>query len=95
MVLAGLRQREDAYVHVNYGARTGTELAGFRAIPRTGRASRTSSTANLPKIVQLRGRHFTRPCPAHAIMGVSSPSFADVEIDIKAVAVTDDAGDRV
>jgi hypothetical protein len=46
-------------------------------------------------MVQLRGRRFTRPCPAHAIVGVSSPLFADVEIDIKAVAAMDAAGDRV
>jgi len=51
--------------------------------------------ANLPKMVALRNRHFTRPCPAHTIAGVSSPLFADVDIDVKAVAVTDDAGDRV
>jgi len=51
--------------------------------------------ANLPKIVEPRGRHFTRPYPADATAEVSSPAFADVEIKIKTGAVTDDAGDRV
>ena len=82
-------------MQVNDGARAGTQLAGFRSIPVRGRASQTSSMANLPKIVEPRGRHFTRPYPADATAEVSSPAFADVEIKIKTGAVTDDAGDRV
>jgi hypothetical protein len=50
--------------------------------------------ANLPKLVEPRDRHFTRPYPADAIAEVSSPAFADVEIELTSGVVTDDAGDR-
>jgi enamine deaminase RidA (YjgF/YER057c/UK114 family) len=51
--------------------------------------------ANLPNIVEPRGRHCTRPYPADAIVEVSSPALADLEIEIKAVAATEDAAERV
>ncbi len=42
---------------------------------------------NFPKIVELRGRWFTRPYPADTIVEVGSLALPELEIEIEAVAV--------
>jgi reactive intermediate/imine deaminase len=50
--------------------------------------------ANFSKIVELRGRWFTPPYPADTIVEVSSLALPELEIEIEAVAVADEAGER-
>ncbi len=50
--------------------------------------------ANFPKIVELRGTWFTPPYPADTIVEVSSLAFPELEIEIEAIAVADDAVER-
>ncbi len=50
---------------------------------------------NFAKIVALRGRWFTPPYPADTIVEVSSLYSPDALIEIEAVAVADDAAERV
>ena len=50
--------------------------------------------ANFPKIVELRGTWFTPPYPADTIVEVSSLAFPELEIEIEAIAVADDAAER-
>jgi 2-iminobutanoate/2-iminopropanoate deaminase len=47
--------------------------------------------ANFPKIVELRGRHFTAPYPADTIVEVTSLYSPDAMIEIEAIAIADDA----
>ena len=47
--------------------------------------------ANFPKIVELRGRHFTPPYPADTIVAVTSLYSPDAMIEIEAIAIADDA----
>lgn len=47
--------------------------------------------ANFPKIVELRGRHFTPPYPADTIVEVTSLYSPDAMIEIEAIAIADDA----
>ena len=51
--------------------------------------------ANLPKIVELRGRYFTPPYPADTIVEVSSLALPALEIEIEAITVADEAVERV
>ena len=50
--------------------------------------------ANFPKIVELRGRYFTPPYPADTIVEVSSLALPELQIEIEAIAVADDAVER-
>jgi reactive intermediate/imine deaminase len=50
--------------------------------------------ANFPKIVELRGKWFTPPYPSDTIVEVSSLALPELEIEIEAVAVADDAAER-
>ena len=43
--------------------------------------------SNFPKIVELRGRHFTEPWPADTIVGVTALALPELEIEIEAIAV--------
>lgn len=43
--------------------------------------------ANFPKIVELRGRWFTRPWPADTIVEVAALARPELELEIEAVAV--------
>ncbi len=47
--------------------------------------------ANFAKIVELRGRWFTPPYPADTIVEVRSLALPELEIEIEAIAVADDA----
>ena len=47
--------------------------------------------ANFPKIVELRGKWFTPPYPADTIVEVRSLALPELEIEIEAIAVADDA----
>lgn len=51
--------------------------------------------SNFPKIVELRGRYFTPPYPADTIVEVTSLYSPDALIEIEAVAVADEAAQRV
>ena len=51
--------------------------------------------ANFPRIVELRGRWFTPPYPADTIVEVSSLALPELELEIEAIAVADDAVERV
>ena len=42
--------------------------------------------ANFPKIVDLRGRWFSRPYPADTIVEVTSLALPELEIEIEAIA---------
>jgi 2-iminobutanoate/2-iminopropanoate deaminase len=50
--------------------------------------------SNFDKIVELRGRYFTKPYPADTIVEVSSLYSPDALIEIEAVAVADEAAER-
>jgi 2-iminobutanoate/2-iminopropanoate deaminase len=50
--------------------------------------------ANFPRVVELRGRWFTPPYPADTIVEVSSLALPELEIEIEAVAVADEAAER-
>ena len=50
--------------------------------------------ANFPKIVELRGKWFTPPYPADTIVEVRALALPELELDIEAIAVADDAVDR-
>jgi reactive intermediate/imine deaminase len=50
--------------------------------------------ANFPKIVELRGKWFTPPYPADTIVEVRALALPELEIEIEAIAVADDAADR-
>jgi len=45
--------------------------------------------SNFPKIVELRGRHFTEPWPADTIVGVTALALPELEIEIEAMALAD------
>ena len=51
--------------------------------------------ANFPKIVELRGKWFEPPYPADTIVEVSSLAFPELEIEIEAIAVVDEAAEWV
>lgn len=50
--------------------------------------------SNFPKIVELRGKWFTPPYPADTIVEVSSLALPELEIEIEAIAVADEAAGR-
>lgn len=50
--------------------------------------------ANFPKIVELREKWFTPPYPADTIVEVRSLALPELEIEIEAIAVADEAVDR-
>jgi len=50
--------------------------------------------ANFPKVVELRGRWFTPPYPADTIVEVTSLALPELELEIEAVAVADEAAER-
>jgi reactive intermediate/imine deaminase len=43
--------------------------------------------ANFPKVVELRGRHFTPPYPADTIVQVGALALPELELEIEAIAV--------
>lgn len=47
--------------------------------------------ANFPKIVELRGKWFTPPYPADTIVEVRALALPELQIEIEAIAVADDA----
>jgi reactive intermediate/imine deaminase len=49
---------------------------------------------NFPKIVDLRGKWFTPPYPADTIVEVRALALPELEIEIEAIAVADDAVKR-
>lgn len=51
--------------------------------------------SNFGKIVELRGKWFTPPYPADTIVEVTSLALPELEIEIEAIAVADDAVERV
>jgi 2-iminobutanoate/2-iminopropanoate deaminase len=51
--------------------------------------------SNFPKIVELRGRYFTPPYPADTIVEVTSLYSPDALIEIEAIAVADNAVERI
>jgi reactive intermediate/imine deaminase len=50
--------------------------------------------ANFPKVVELRGRWFTPPYPADTIVEVTSLALPELQIEIEAIAVADEAAER-
>lgn len=46
--------------------------------------------ANFPKIVALRERYFTAPYPADTLVEVTSLALPELEIEIEAIALTQD-----
>jgi Putative translation initiation inhibitor, yjgF family len=51
--------------------------------------------SNFPKIVELRGRYFTPPYPADTIVEVTSLYSPEALIEIEAIAVLDEAVERM
>jgi reactive intermediate/imine deaminase len=51
--------------------------------------------SNFGKIVELRGKWFTPPYPADTIVEVRSLALPELEIEIEAIAVADDAVERM
>ena len=51
--------------------------------------------SNFPKIVELRGRYFTPPYPADTIVEVSSLYSPEALLEIEAIAVADEAAERM
>ena len=51
--------------------------------------------ANFPKIVELRGKWFTPPYPADTIVEVTSLALPELMIEIEAIAVADEAAERM
>lgn len=45
--------------------------------------------SNFPKIVELRGKHFTQPWPADTITGVTALAQPELMIEIEAIALVD------
>jgi 2-iminobutanoate/2-iminopropanoate deaminase len=50
---------------------------------------------NFPKIVELRGTWFTPPYPADTIVEVTSLALPELMIEIEAIAVVDEAVERM
>jgi reactive intermediate/imine deaminase len=50
---------------------------------------------NFGKIVDLRGKYFTPPYPADTIVEITSLALPELMIEIEAIAVADDAAERV
>jgi reactive intermediate/imine deaminase len=50
---------------------------------------------NFSKIVELRGRYFTPPYPADTIVEVASLALPELMIEIEAIAVADEAAERL
>ena len=50
---------------------------------------------NFGKIVELRGKYFTPPYPADTIVEVTSLALPELMIEIEAVAVADEAAERI
>jgi len=50
--------------------------------------------AQFPKIMELRQRHFTPPYPADTIVEVSSLALPELMIEIDAMAIVPDGGQR-
>lgn len=50
--------------------------------------------AQFPKIMELRQRHFTPPYPADTIVEVSSLALPELMIEIDAMAIVPDGGER-
>jgi reactive intermediate/imine deaminase len=50
---------------------------------------------NFGKIVELRGKYFTPPYPADTIVEVTSLALPELMIEIEAIAVADEAAQRV
>ena len=50
---------------------------------------------NFEKIVELRGRYFEPPYPADTIVEVSALALPELEIEIEAIAVADEAAERL
>ncbi len=51
--------------------------------------------SNFAKIVELRGRYFTLPYPADTIVEVTSLYPPDALLEIEAIAVADEAVERM
>jgi 2-iminobutanoate/2-iminopropanoate deaminase len=51
--------------------------------------------SNFGKIVELRGKWFTPPYPADTIVEVTSLALPELQIEIEAIAVADEAAERV
>jgi enamine deaminase RidA (YjgF/YER057c/UK114 family) len=47
--------------------------------------------ANFPKIVELRGEHFTPPYPADTIVEVSALGLPELMIEVEVTALLDGA----
>jgi reactive intermediate/imine deaminase len=47
--------------------------------------------SNFPKIVELRGRHFSQPWPADTIVGVTALALPELMIEIEAIALVNGA----
>ena len=50
--------------------------------------------SHFPRIVELRGEHFSPPYPADTIVEVGSLYSKDAMIEIEAIATADDAAER-
>jgi 2-iminobutanoate/2-iminopropanoate deaminase len=50
--------------------------------------------SHFPRIVELRGEHFSPPYPADTIVEVTSLYSKDAMIEIEAIAIADDAAER-
>jgi len=51
--------------------------------------------SNFSKIVELRGRYFTPPYPADTIVEVTSLYSSEALLEIEAIAVADEAVERM
>ncbi len=51
--------------------------------------------SNFPKIVELRARYFTPPYPADTIVEISSLYSPEALLEIEAIAVGDEAAERM
>jgi reactive intermediate/imine deaminase len=87
----------------NFDAQAEQVFANLERVLRAGGSSLANvikvtiflrDMSNFPKIVELRGRYFTRPYPADTIVEVTSLYSPEALIEIEAIAVVDEAVER-
>ncbi|OIP89808.1 MAG: enamine deaminase RidA [Syntrophaceae bacterium CG2_30_49_12] len=88
----------------NFDAQAEQVFANLERVLRAGGSSLANvikvtiflrDMSKFPKIIELRGRYFTPPYPADTIVEVTSLYSPEALIEIEAIAVVDEAVERI
>ena len=88
----------------NFDAQAEQVFANLERVLRAGGSSLANvikvtiflrDMSNFPKIVELRARYFTPPYPADTLVEVSSLYSPEALLEIEAIAVADEAAERM